>query len=490
MIETDDHSNSSSSAPDFDWNKPAQGIAFLPLAPDTIKRRLGNGAAGISFLKLCKRSGYTPEQVFELCEQYRDEPALAPYSGLAAGFEASLRAEIVDVFTEASPQDDQTQTKAKAKSKNRFGGLSPSEGATLPPLSYWDDNKTLPRSDMGSVGLLVGQYGSHKTGVAIMLALDAIKRHGARVLFIAAEDANGVAKTRLPAACQARGIRLTEIDPYWRTETETFDLLSESDRKKLIGAYDEFGPDLIVIDVLTRVVSADINAPETGMRIMQAAYDLAAPFGATVVIAHHPGLNGGGRPMGSSLFTALADFSLKVSHKDGVVSTHVEKMKNGPDGVTVHYKAELATFLAEDTGLIIKAPVVRAMSTAELEAQKAKRPPKPDVAAENATDGAAVAKLERDAPDVLAALRKITKQTLLRDFAPMLEATADGADEKDEEKGTPFNSRIRRLQRLIGTATSPGVLAPFTAPRTPGKKTSPHRLMPIVPAAEGELRAE
>ena len=67
----------------------------------------------------------------------------------------------------------------------------------------------------------------------------------------------------------------------------------------------------------------------------------------------------------------------------------------------------------------------------------------------------------------------------------MLDATADGADEKDEEKGTPFNSRIRRLQRLIGTATSPGILAPFTAPRT-GGKTSPHRLMPIALSAEAD----
>jgi hypothetical protein len=117
---------------------------------------------------------------------------------------------------------------------------------------------------------------------------------------------------------------------------------------------------------------------------------------------------------------------------------------------------------------------------AELEKYKAKAPPKPDLAAENATDAAAIAKLERDAPDVLRALRKITEPTLLRDFAPMLDATADGADAKDEEKGTPLTSRIRRLNRLIGDAKSPGILAPFTAPRT-GGRTSPHRLIPIAP---------
>ena len=105
--------------------------------------------------------------------------------------------------------------KSEQKPKNRFGGLSPSEGATLPPLTYWDDEQTLPRSNMGGcVGFLVGQYVSHKTGTAIMMVLDAIERHGARVLFIAAEDANGVARSRLPAACKGRRKQLAEIDPY------------------------------------------------------------------------------------------------------------------------------------------------------------------------------------------------------------------------------------------------------------------------------------
>src|SRR5262249_36700293 len=140
-----------------------------------------------------------------------------------------------------------------------------------------------------------------------------------------------------------------------------------------------------VIDVLTRVVAADINAPETGMRVMQAAYDLAEPFGATVVMAHHPGLNGGGRPMGSSLFSSLADFCLSVRHKDGVVSTHVEKMKNGPDAFTVHYKTDLVVFDTDDAGRPIEAPIVRAMTDEELEKYKAKKPLNPDVAAENAT---------------------------------------------------------------------------------------------------------
>jgi hypothetical protein len=478
-----------SSAPTFDWHTPTQTVAFIPVIPATVKRVLGEPggrrAVCLFLIGLCQRSGYTPEQVFRLCEEYREEPALGRYREHPDGFETALRDEIEEVFTRSSSRAN--LPKAGKKPQNRFGGLSASEGAELPPLTYWDSEKTLPRSNWGgTVGFLVGQYGSHKTRTAIMLALDAIERQGARVLFIAAEDANGVGKTRLPAASKARGKQLAEIDPYWRTETETFDLLSDSDRADLINAYREFAPDLIIIDVLTRVVTADINAPETGMRVMQAAYALAAPFGATVVIAHHPGLNGSGRPMGSSLFTALADFCLKAGHKDGVVSTHVEKMKNGGAGFTVRYKTELVTLGTDEMGQPIEAPIVRAMSAAELEKHRGKRLPKPDLTAENATDAAAIAKLERDAPDVLRALRRIDKPMLLREIAPMLDATADGADEKDQGKGTPFASRTRRLQRLIGSPQLPGILAPFTAPRGPGR-TAAHRLIPIAPARAEKL---
>ena len=54
-------------------------------------------------------------------------------------------------------------------------------------------------------------------------------------------------------------------------------------------------------------------------------------------------------------------------------------------------------FDTDAAGLPVKAPIVRPMNAGELEEHRARRPPKPDVAAENATDGAAIAKLERAA---------------------------------------------------------------------------------------------
>jgi hypothetical protein len=50
------------------------------------------------------------------------------------------------------------------------------------------------------------------------------------------------------------------------------------------------------------------------------------------------------------------------------------------------------TFL-DPMGQMIDAPIVRAMTAKELEKHKAKNPPKPDLAAENATGIVAITKL-------------------------------------------------------------------------------------------------
>ena len=112
----------------------------------------------------------------------------------------------------------------------------------------------------GCVGYLIGESGTHKTGTAILLALDAIETEGARVLYIAAEGALGVEKVRVPAARKARGMSLEILDAHWRVESETFNLLSETDRADLIAAYREFAPDMVIVDVMTLVApGADIN---------------------------------------------------------------------------------------------------------------------------------------------------------------------------------------------------------------------------------------
>lgn len=243
--------------------------------------------------------------------------------------------------------------------RNRFGGRMPEADATLPPMTYWDNDQTLPRGPF--VGIVYGEEGSHKTGVFIMHALDAIERQGGRVLYLAAEGAFGIKRSRLPVAREARDMPWATLNAAWRTEDAAFDLLSREDHALLHEAHRDLKPNLIFIDVLTKVTTEDISTPKGGAAIMSAASDLALRFDATVVIAHHPGKDPTKGAMGSKLFTALADFVWKVWANGGEVWVKVKKMKDGPADHSHAYIADMTR----------GAPVIRPRTVAEQMIQRA-----------------------------------------------------------------------------------------------------------------------
>jgi hypothetical protein len=190
------------------------------------------------------------------------------------------------------------------------------------------------------VGFAYGSQGSHKTGLFIKLGLDAIEEKHARVLYIAAEGAYGIQTARLPKAREARGMSWDVLEPVWRTEPETFNLLRAEDHEALFEAYGWLKPDIIFIDVLTKVAGGDINHPADAAAIMSAADKLSQRFQAVVVFAHHPGKDKSRGMLGSALLEALADFVLKVRHQDGKVWVEVEKLKDGPADRTVSYDVD------------------------------------------------------------------------------------------------------------------------------------------------------
>jgi hypothetical protein len=243
--------------------------------------------------------------------------------------------------------------------RNRFGGRTPEADATLLPITYWDNNKTLPRG-CGLVGMVIGDTGSHKTGVMLMHGLDAIERHNARVLYIAAEGAHGIKSQRLPKARELRDMPWAKLNEHWRTESETFDILSREDNDLLYDAYGEWAPNLIFVDVLTLVTSADINTPKGSRDIMSAANALAQRFEATVVIAHHPGKDPSKGAMGCRLLKSLADFEWSVWPKDGAVWVKVTKMKDGQADLSHSYVADMT----------LGPPVIRAPKVSEVMAER------------------------------------------------------------------------------------------------------------------------
>src|SRR5712691_4336508 len=89
------------------------------------------------------------------------------------------------------------------KSRERFCGRWPDESEALPELEYWDADQTLPK---GGIGLLYGTKGSHKTGIALTKAFEAMQAGDACVCYAVGEGAQGLERQRVPAQCRKRGI--------------------------------------------------------------------------------------------------------------------------------------------------------------------------------------------------------------------------------------------------------------------------------------------
>jgi AAA domain len=374
-----------------------------------------------------------------------------------------------------------------AKSRGRYGGWTATEGAALPPLSYWDADELLPHiPGEGCTGYLIGDTGSHKSGTAIMLALNAIVERRARVLYIATEGALGIAKYRVPKACRVHGMTLEDLDPYWRVESEDIDICDPQDRAELLKDYRDFAPDLIFIDVMTLAVGgADINSTKDAVALRQAAKELAKGFGgATILFVHHPSRKGmSADGSGSNMFRNLAYFQLDAYYEKGVVRIYVKKMKDGEAERNVYFKND-----AYDTKnpLDHGVPVIRRMTEEELERHRRTREPRPNLAAEIARDDAAVCQLSSD---VQGYLRELTRPMLLRDFTKLmmerdahyLKQTEARLSERDRQTLTEDDIRERclaalnkRLQRGIGDDKHPGDLYPFIG-KVAGKLPSKDR---------------
>ena len=230
----------------------------------------------------------------------------------------------------------------KPRSRFGFGGRRPSEGKHLPDLTYFDTHKTLPKvPDDGAVGFAIGTRGNHKSGVLVKYGLDACDA-GYRVLFVAAEGARGIEKRRVPAAIDARGHADDHYDELWITEAAPLVLRSPQHRADLIATYRNFKPDLVIIDVLAKTIpGADVNAAKDAGEIVVAMEEIARGFGgATVIATRHPPLATEGRGTGSNEFVSLAFFQWLISEAGGVVTLHVDKMKDGADNFEVRYKVD------------------------------------------------------------------------------------------------------------------------------------------------------
>jgi hypothetical protein len=270
----------------------------------------------------------------------------------------------LDIFQ--SDDDEVTDRRLK------FRGIKPSEGAKRPKASFWDEDKTLPRYPQGCRGLVVAESSNHKTNLILAKMLDAIRDHGARVVFCAGEAADEFMTERIPAQCEARGITVESLDKNLIV-TEACPLLalrSGADVHAIVDVYRDFNPDFLVVDTLSEAITGeDENSAQAASLAMAAAgYIRRALGGCHVILIHHLGKDTtkGGR--GSTVYRAGTDFEWIITyHRERrTVEQYVKKMRRGRPDFSVMWGTEI---FGDTMTVVPLSPEAKAVATMQLAAQ-------------------------------------------------------------------------------------------------------------------------
>jgi hypothetical protein len=246
-----------------------------------------------------------------------------------------------------------------AQLTSRFRGRWPDEYEALPPLEFWDDDKTLPRSPDGCIAILYAEFGSGKTNTVLTMLLDAVFDRGARVCYAAGEGAYGVGKDRLPAHCAVREKLTKELRGRFRVVPAMPLFSNPADVNEFIEAQRDLRPNIIVLDTLaTAIAGEDENSSKAAAYLTAngAAGWIRDAYKALVIVLAHSGKDSSKGVRGHSGFGGNADviLHLEADKAAGAIKLTVEKMRDGRDDFSVYFRY--------DKGGV---PVPRRISSAE-----------------------------------------------------------------------------------------------------------------------------
>ena len=235
-------------------------------------------------------------------------------------------------------------TAALRTDRGRVATMPVYERAPLPP-GEWRIKGALPDAELV---VLFGASGSGKTFVALDMAFAVAqglpwrgnKTKKGKVVIIAAEGAGGLNK-RVKAYAQHHGINLRDIEIHVITAAPNF--LQEEDIAEVLAEIKALGDvALVVVDTLAQVTpGANENGAEDMGRALANLRLIREMAGATVMAIHHAGKDASKGSRGWSGIKAAADAQIEViRHEDGQREIHLEKMKDGEDGLRFGFRLE------------------------------------------------------------------------------------------------------------------------------------------------------
>lgn len=280
----------------------------------------------------------------------------------------------------SSPEEVMARAEAIAAApraeRGRFGPI-PIYDLSLQPPGEWLIKGVLPDADLV---VLFGASGSGKTFVALDMAFAVAqglpwrgnRTKKGRVVIIAAEGAGGLTK-RVRAYAKHHAIDLRDVAIDVITAAPNF--LHEEDIAEVLAEIKALGEvALVVVDTLAQVTpGANENGAEDMGRALANLRLIREMAGATVMAVHHAGKDASKGSRGWSGIKAAADAQIEVlRHEDGQREIHLEKMKDGEDGVRFGFRLEVV-----DLGLDADGDLLTSCVAVEADLPVAKSEDKP-----------------------------------------------------------------------------------------------------------------
>nr|WP_281422140.1 AAA family ATPase [Aliiroseovarius lamellibrachiae] len=224
----------------------------------------------------------------------------------------------------------------------------------------------------GQVGMFAGPSNMGKSSISACLAahvamgreVGGMRVHRSAVLYVAAEDAEGI---------QERAYPFMKDAPTGTAPFEVFDMALDMQNECEIeefGEYaisfrDHWGCDrlLIIIDTLNlSMPDGDENSARDTGQVVRNAQQLAKSTGAHVLIIHHVGTNDSGRPRGSSALTANIDTLLTMQPAEGnsaenAVFVVQSKQRRIQKGAPIAFRIDPFEVGHDDDGDLISFPM-------------------------------------------------------------------------------------------------------------------------------------
>jgi hypothetical protein len=251
----------------------------------------------------------------------------------AAEAHAGLIANVV-AANPASETDGLTELGIKPPGQRRFVPHDPRDPATMPALSFFDADHMVPQSPDGTIGIMYGKRGDHKTNAVLAMLAGSTAQ---RILYIAGEGAYGVERDRVSLHPGLKGrIKLLGEVPLLGSPEQVEQFIDDVNSIN-------WRPEIVVIDTLaTALVGLDENGGSAAEQLTNngTAGTIKQAWNCTLMLIAHTGKDQSKGVRGHSGFEANSDFLIRVEadKKHGAIKTTLERMRNGYDGFSVHWK--------------------------------------------------------------------------------------------------------------------------------------------------------